>query len=431
MKKLHLVGIGGVGMSALAEALMDNGAEVSGSERFMDQGRPLPVLDVLRRQGTRIYPQDGSGITADLNAVVISTAIEPDNPDVIAATCLGIPIEHRAHALATALAGKRLIAIAGTCGKSTITGMVGHILEVAGFSPSVVNGAPCVNWHSTVRTGAVLRGTGNFCVVEVDESDKSLLTFQPEYALISNCSADHFCLEESEALFDTFLTQVSGSYIDGRHDTESIPEITESQWSCEFVFRGRVLTLPQPGRHNAINAWHAARIAEMVGIPATTSARALATFCGIKRRLELIGVRPDGVHVIDEYAHNTEKIRATLKTLQNRSERVLALWRPHGYGPLEKMLDSLTQMFTETMRPDDILFLLPVFDVGGSAKRTIQSDVLQQRLANLGVKCAFLPDHPAVIARIRQCVKPDDIIVTMGARDPELPETAVKLVANY
>lgn len=430
MNKLHLVGIGGVGMSALAEALLDTGAEVSGSERFLDQGRPLPVLDVLRRQGATILPQDGSGVSTDVSAVVVSTAIEPDNPDIVAAKRLGIPVEHRSQALANALAGKRLIAVAGTCGKSTITSMIGHILDVAGLSPAVVDGAPCVNWHSATRTGAVLRGTGDFCVVEVDESDKSLLNFFPEYALISNCSADHFCLEESEALFDTFLTQVSGSFLDGRHDTESVPEITESTWSCNFSFRGSVVTLPQPGRHNAVNAWHAARLAEMLGVSAATSARALATFHGIKRRLELIGVRPDGVHVIDEYAHNTEKIRATLQTLQSRSTRTLALWRPHGYGPLEKMLDSLTCMFTDTLRPDDRLFLLPVFDAGGSAKRTIQSDVLHRRLVEAGVRCELLPDHPAVIRRIRELVAPGDVIVTMGARDPDLPETALALVKS-
>ena len=427
MSKYHLVGIGGVGMSALAEALIDTGASVSGSERFLDQGRPLPVLDVLRRQGATILPQNGSGVTQDVDAVVISSAIEPDNPDLAVAARLGIPILHRSQALAKALSRKKLIAVAGTCGKSTITGMLGHILEVADLSPSVVNGAPCVNWCSSQRTGAVLRGGGEICVAEVDESDKSLLNFHPLHALISNCSEDHFCLTESNALFDKFITQVSGIIIDGRSDPEPIPEITEKEWSCEFPFRGRVITLPHPGRHNALNAWQACRMAENLGVSPDTCAKAMASFHGIKRRMELIGTMANGVRVIDEYAHNTEKIRAALKTLQARSTRTLALWRPHGYGPLEKMLDSLTAMFIETLRPDDILFLLPVFDAGGTAKRTIRSESLHACLVAAGVLCELLPDHASVINRIKALVAPGDIIVTMGARDPDITETAVAL----
>lgn len=429
MEKLHLVGIGGVGMSALAETLLDHGACVSGSDRFLDQGRLLPVLSTLRNQGIDIVPQNGSGVHSGLTAVVTSSAIESDNPDILAANRLGIPIKHRSNTLAETLAGKYLVAITGTCGKSTITPMLGHILDVADLAPTVVNGAPCVNWHTPQRTGAVLHGMGPHCVVEVDESDRSLLNFHPKTALVSNASADHFSLEETNALFDAFIAQVSGNVIDGRHDSERLPEITEHTWSSTFEFRNQVITLPQPGRHNAINAWQAARMSELLGVQAETTAKALATFKGIKRRLETIGIRSDGVRVIDEYAHNTEKIRATLITLKNRSTRTLALWRPHGYGPLEKMLESLTEMFIDTLRPDDHLFLLPVFDAGGSASRTIKTEMLQERLAAAGVKAEWLPDHAAAIMRINTLATSGDIIVTMGARDPDLPETAKALSA--
>ncbi|MGI5867919.1 MAG: UDP-N-acetylmuramate--L-alanine ligase [Kiritimatiellia bacterium] len=429
VNRYHLVGIGGVGMSALAEALLDTGAVVSGSERFLDQGHPLPVLDILRRQGARIHPQDGSGVASDLAAVVASSAIEADNPDLAAAAACGVPVVHRSQALAAALADRTLVAIAGTCGKSTITGMLGHILDVAGLDPAVVNGAPCVNWRSESRTGAVRRGSGSFCVVEVDESDRSLLNFRPAHALVSNCSADHFPLEESHALFDAFLAQVSGASLDGRHDAEPVPDIQELDWACTFTFRGSVVTLPLPGRHNAVNAWQAARMAEILGVPAEASARALASFRGISRRMELVGTRPDGVRVIDEYAHNPEKIRAALRTLQSRSARTLAIWRPHGYGPLKKMFDALVAMFAETLRPDDILFLLPVFDAGGTAARTIQSDTLRDALLEAGATCELVPDHPSLIERIDATAAPGDIIVTMGARDPDLPLTARALAS--
>ena len=430
MKSYHLIGIGGVGMSALAEALLDTGAAVSGSERFLDQGRALPVLDVLRRQGARIHPQDGSGVTDGLTAVVASSAIEPDNPDLAAAAARGVPVLHRSQALAAALAGRTLVAVTGTCGKSTITAMLGHILDVAGLEPAVVNGAACVNWCSETRTGAVLRGVGDLCVIEADESDRSLLNFHPAHALVSNCSADHFTLEASHALFDAFLAQASGACLDGRRDDEPVLEVREGDWSCDFDFRGRVVTLPQPGRHNAVNAWQAARMAEILGVPADVSARALASFRGIKRRMELVGTRADGVRVVDEYAHNTEKIRAALRTLQARSTRTLAVWRPHGYGPLAKMFDELVAMFAQTLRPGDVLFLLPVFDAGGTAARTIHSDALRDALLAAGTACELLTDHPSLIRRLRAMAAPGDVIVTMGARDPDLPLTA-SLVASH
>ncbi len=430
MKRYHLIGIGGVGMSALAEALLDAGAGVSGSERFLDQGRPPPVLDILRRQGARIAPQDGSGVVPGLTAVVASSAIESDNPDLVAAARLGVPVLHRSQALAAALDGRTLVAVAGTCGKSTITAMLGHILATAGLAPAVVNGAACVNWRSETRTGAVLRGTGSLAVIEADESDRSLLNFHPAHSLVSNCSADHFSLAETHALFDAFLAQTSGASLDGRRADEPEPTVEEGDWSCAFEFRGRVFTLPLPGRHNAVNAWQAARMAEILGVPAETSAQALAAFRGIQRRMELVGTRANGVRVVDEYAHNTEKIRAALRTLQARSRRTLAVWRPHGYGPLAKMFNELVAMFAETLRPDDILFLLPVFDAGGTASRTIQSDALRDALRATGAACELLPDHPALIRRLEALAAPGDVIVTMGARDPDLPLTAQALASR-
>jgi len=378
----HLIGIGGVGMSPLAEALLDAGCGVSGSDRFLDTGKPLPVFEILRSQGARIFPQDGSGITREKpDFVVRSTAIENDNPDIAAALAAGIPIVHRSVALASALAGKRLIAIAGTSGKSTITGMVGHILQHANFSPTVVNGAPIIS-----RTGGTsspyLHGDGAWAVVEVDESDKSLLNFTPEIALVANSSADHFPQGETDALFDEFLAKTTDAYIDGRAVFPKPPNITLRDWGSDFTCPPSISKFPNfqiskfslniPGHHNAVNAWQAARVAELAGVPPAVSAAALASFRGIKRRMELVGVAPDGTRVIDEYAHNTEKMRAALLALQPLSAQIIALWRPHGYGPLAAMMDALEVMFEKTLRPGDTLVLPPVYDAGGTARRDVQ-----------------------------------------------------------
>ena len=435
--RFHLIGIGGVGMSPLAEALLDAGHSVSGSDRFVDSGRRMPVFDALESQGAVIFPQDGSGIRcAQPDVVARSSAVEEDNPDIVAAARNGTPVVHRSVALAEALRGKRLVAIAGTCGKSTITGMVGHILDFAGLSPSVVNGAPCVGWVSPARTGAVLKGGGDLCVAEVDESDKSLLNFAPDFALVSNSSPDHFSQSETDALFDEFLAKPSlapraaarAAFIDGRKDAAA-PEIALTDWGSEFSYGGAEFALNIPGRHNAVNAWQAARLAELAGVPAARSSAALASFKGVKRRMELVGVAPDGTRIVDDYAHNTEKIRAALLALQPLAAQLVALWRPHGYGPLAKMMDELERMFAETLRPGDSLILPPVFDAGGTASRVVQSDALCARLAARGVDAHFAADGwGEAIAIAHAKLRPGAAAVTMGARDPDLPAAALEIL---
>lgn len=424
-KVIHLIGIGGVGMSALAELFVSLGYKITGSERFLDSGKRLPVLAALESQGVQLFPQNGEGIDpATTGAIVASTAIEADNPDIVAANRLGIPIFHRSMALAECLENHKLIAIAGTCGKSTTTAMVGHILVEAGLSPLVVNGAPVVNWRSQTRTGAVYPGSGVYAVAEVDESDKSLMNFSPTIAVITNCSADHFSLEETNSLFDDFSKRVKDKVIDGR--VEQIPEIIEGEWSVEFDYKCTHFVVPLPGKHNGENAYWAIRIAEQLGVELTIIASALKTFRGVARRLELVGIK-NGARIIDEYAHNTEKLRASIQTMQARGKRVLALWRPHGYAPLRKMFSALLEMFSETLRPTDMLYLLPVFDAGGTTSRTIQTDELAAALKMRGVNVEYVLTHDAAISSISPQLEPGVYVGVFGARDPELTETANKL----
>ncbi|MEI8244047.1 MAG: Mur ligase domain-containing protein, partial [bacterium] len=211
----HLVGIGGVGMSALAQALLDSGATVSGSDRLLDQGDATDTLQRLRGQGVALHPQDGSGVRAGAAGIILSTAIEKDNADLLRAQALDIPVLHRAAALAQVVAGRRLIAVTGTCGKSTVTAMAGWMLAGNGIDPVVVNGAAVVGWDEGGRVGSVRRGAGAWAVIEADESDRSLLVFDPEHAVITNASMDHFGLEETRQVFDRFRRRVRGTIIDG------------------------------------------------------------------------------------------------------------------------------------------------------------------------------------------------------------------------
>lgn len=412
-------------MSALAEAFLDAGRAVTGSDRFLDRGADVPALRALRARGVPLFPQDGSGVGPGTAAVVASTAVEPDNPDLRAASRLGIPVRRRADALAALLAGRRLVAVAGTSGKSTTTALLGHVLAEAGLDPTVVDGAACLNWRAPDRTGAVRAGApGGICVAEVDESDRSLLAFRPAAAILLNASADHFPLDETNALFDRFLSQVEpgGPVVDARGEPPVPCE--EGPWSVSFSFRGRRMEVPLPGAHHAQDAVLACRMALALGAPEEALAPALASFRGLARRMELAGVRADGLRVVDDYAHNTEKIRATLTALEERAPRLFAVWRPHGYAPLRKMRDDLAAMFRDTLRPDDRLVLLPVFDAGGTAARDVSSEDFAAQLRELGVpvECAATPAEAAALVSgsARGC----DLAVTLGARDPDLPRLA-------
>ncbi len=425
--RVHLAGIGGVGMSALAQALLDNGFEVSGSDRLLDSGDATDTLNRLRGQGAALHPQDGSGV-AGAARLVVSSAIEADNPDLDAARRAGVPVVHRAAQLAELAAGRRLIAVTGTCGKSTVTAILGWLLQEAGLDPAVVNGAGVVGWDGGGRIASVRRGAGAWLVIEADESDRSLMVFNPEHAIITNASADHFGREETLTLFSRFRERVTGVVIDGAGEAAAPGGARADGWCGHFIFAGTPFTVPLPGRHNIWNAWHAVRLAAALGIPAPALASGLATFRGVERRLQLTGSCA-GASVIDDYAHNPEKLAAAWSTLTAAFDRVATVWRPHGYGPLRKMMDDLEAVFARVVRPQDLLLVLPVYDMGGTADRSVNSDTLVARLAARGVPVRGVATLDEAEAALRAVAGLGTALVTCGARDPGLPRLAARLGA--
>ena len=420
---IHLVGIGGVGMSALAQAYLDAGHAVSGADRTLRAGGTrTPVLDALAAQGVRLFPDDGSGVDAATGQLVVSTAIEDANPDLAAARARGIPVVHRAAALSRLLASRKLVAVAGTCGKSTVTAILGHLLVECGFDPLVVNGAQIAGWdaHGT-RVGSVRKGAGEFAVAEVDESDKSLTAFKPYAAIVTNASADHYSKEEMDAVFDAFIRDMPGPVIDGR-DREGR--------ACRDL-ETAITSFPMPGAHNRANARLALAMACALGADPAQAAAALASFPGVERRLQRVGSLPCGdrqVAVFDDYAHNPEKLHAMWTTLAEAYPRgVAAVWRPHGYGPLRKMMDALAEMFRGVMRPQDALVLLPVYDAGGTADRSVNSDALASRLADASGAVVLVKDLKEAEDYLRARADAFGAIVTAGARDPGLPVLARRL----
>jgi len=429
IERVHIVGIGGVGMSALAQALLDSGVTVSGSDRLMDSGCSTPVLKCLESQQVALFPQDGSGIDTSVSRVVISSAIESSNPELLRAAELNIPVEHRATALARVVEGRPLVAVTGTCGKSSVTAMLGAILAGCGFDPLVVNGAAVTGWSANeTRIGSVRSGQG-IAVIEADESDKSLMAFHPDHAIITNASADHFDLKETLDLFDSFRSRISGSLIDGLNEGDLPEQIETDGWKSRFVYQGVPYMVPLPGLHNVHNAAHAVRMALALGADREQIGEALAAFKGIERRLQLTGYC-NGAAVIDDYAHNPEKLRAAWQTLSAVFPGGLcALWRPHGYGPLQKMMDDLVEMFSSVCNPEDILLLLPVYDAGGTALRVVSSEDLASKLVSKGVKVELVSDLKVAERRMRDLSVARGALVCFGARDPGLPRLAANLAA--
>lgn len=428
----HVAGVAGVGMSALAQVLLAQGFSVTGSDRYLDRGQDLPVLDKLRRSGVQLVPQDGSGVRADTAGVIVSTAIEPDNPDVAAAGRLGVPVIHRAAMLARLARDKRTVAVTGTAGKTTVTGMIGWVLEQAGLDPMVVNGGAVLNWFDEKTIGNVRLGRGATWVLEVDESDRSLLQFDPDWAVITNVSKDHFELAEVKSLFRQFAAKVKREVVGCYGAAPYPPAGFEPRLSAEgisFEYRGVTFESPLLGRHNAENALQCVLLCERLGLALPEISRALKTFRGIQRRLEWIG-QAGGVTVIDDYAHNPAKITAAWKALAPYFQRLIAVWRPHGFAPLALMLDELVRAFAALAGPRDRVLILPVYYAGGTAAATVDAPVLVERLTQAGVAAEAALNYEGLKQQLLAAARPGDALLFMGARDPFLPVFARRLLLD-
>ncbi len=421
-------------MNPLAQALLAQGCRVSGSDRYLDKGENLEVLQKLAKAGIRLVPQDGSGIKPGLEAVVVSTAIEKDNPDLAAAARLGIPVIHRSEMLAELAHGHRLVAITGTCGKTTVTGMTGWILEQAGADPTVINGGVLLNWLDEASIGNNRSGRSDLWVIEADESDRSLMRFEPDWAVITNISKDHFEAAEAEALFKAFAAKARRGVVGcfGSDASRPIPGDFKPALSAEgssFEYRGTTFHVPLPGAHNAENALHSIMICEKLGVGLDTIAAALRSFKGIQRRLESVG-SSKGVAVFDDHAHNPAKITAAWNTLQPFHKRIIAVWRPHGFGPLALMADELADAFARLSRACDAVYILPVYFAGGTANRTMTSKLFVEQLKKKGAPAEYVDGYDELMARLMAKTKTGDAVLFMGARDPGLPVFARRFLAE-
>lgn len=444
--RFHYAGIGGSGMSALAQYQAMRGGRVSGSDRGFDRGERPEARRKLEALGIALAPQDGSGVEGAA-ALVVSTAVEEEVPDVAAARRLGIPVVHRSEMLAHWVASTRSIAVSGTSGKSTVVAMVFEALRGAGRDPSVITGGDLVCLEEEGLWGNAWAGGSDLLVVEADESDGSLVRYRPAIGVALNLTRDHKTEAEVLAMFEVLRRRTRERFVCG--DDAALESLREGSLvfgtgeraevragaialepdASAFTVGDVPVRLPVPGRHNVENALAALAIGRALGVPADAMAPALARFRGVGRRFQSLGVAR-GVEVVDDFAHNPAKIAAALATAHARAARVLAVFQPHGYGPTRFLREDLVEVFSTRMRPDDRLWMLEVFYAGGSAVRDFSAADLVADIADRGAGAAFAPSRADLLARLEAEARPGDLVLVMGARDPSLTALARELLGR-
>lgn len=445
-------------MLPLALILLEQGHIIEGSDRSNDQGRTPEKFDYLRRRGIRLWPQDGSGITDPDQIVVASAAVEETVPDIASANRVGAIRLTRAGLLSRLFnaAGLR-IGIAGTSGKSTITGMISWILHEAGSAPTVMNGAVMKNFQSPdTLFASSLVGDGRVFVTEVDESDGSIAGYDPDIAVISNISLDHKSLDELRSLFSGFA-QRAGQVVLNLDNSEtaslaahfpgaiswsldraeadfSAHDIHPSPAGIRFTACQRAthetatVHLAMPGRHNVSNALAAIAACSLCGVSLAEAAAALSRFEGMSRRFDVIGTA-GGVTVIDDFGHNPDKIAATLRTVREFPGRVLVMFQPHGFGPLKKMRRELAACFADTLQAGDVLLMPEPVYFGGTVDRSVGSGELASDIRALGAEALACSDRDECFSQLVRLAHPGDRIIVMGARDDTLTLFARDLLA--
>ncbi|NCB39663.1 MAG: UDP-N-acetylmuramate--L-alanine ligase [Erysipelotrichia bacterium] len=434
------VGIGGMGMSGLAKILHSAGFCVAGSDRNLDGD----YCRRLRDLGVKIYPQDGagpelfmqqSGLGAKDFCVVKSTAVENQVPDVQTAERLGIAQIMRSDLLAMMFNEKKGIAIGGTAGKTTTTGLVAWILQHAGKQPSCAVGGIIAGLDTNA-----FRGKGPHFVIEADESDGSIVKYRPWISVVTNISRDHKTLDELNGLFTDFLnnTAADGLRLVCAEDqnaanlqkvcsagvkTYGITEKADYQAeavhmnadSAVFKVNNIEFTVRMPGEHNVLNALAAIAVTNMCGLELEEIADSLRAFPGMKRRFEKIGTA-SGITVVDDFAHNPAEIAAAVRAARKASKRRFIVYQPHGFGPTSFTRDDLIEVFS-ALKDDEFLFLDDIFYGGGTVNRDVTSEEIVKAVRQRFKNAWYTGSREEIIARITCEAQSGDMVLVMGARD--------------
>ena len=437
------VGIAGAGMSAIAQYLQGTGLQVSGSDRFFNEGKAGDIKAKLEAIGIRCFKQTGDGITAATDLVVVSTAIEDTVIEVKKAKELGIPIIRRSELLALIAATRKTIAIGGTSGKSTTTGMLFDIMKYAGKQPSVISGAGLVDLIKKGRIGNAFVGAGEWLIIEADESDGSIVQYHPEIGVLLNIEKDHKELSELEKLFGTFsnnsrqftvnrsnaharklsVNPKNDFCVDGTDPGAGFQAtgFRQNGFHISFDLNGQHFELNILGRHNMENAVAATSAAFLAGVSLADAAAALRQYEGIYRRAQVLGQK-NGVWVVDDFAHNPAKCAAAITACQPVANKVVAWFQPHGYTPTKFLRKEFVQEIAAALRGQDEIWMSEIFYAGGTATKDISALDLINDIKALGKNAYFAADRNLFLKQARSHLSAGTVLLMMGARDPSLEQ---------
>ncbi|MBI2469859.1 MAG: UDP-N-acetylmuramate--L-alanine ligase [Planctomycetes bacterium] len=438
---VYFIGIGGIGMSAVARILLKEGCVVAGSDT-----RTSSLTLTLEKMGARINTrQDGSLMPLETDMVVISAAISEDNPDLKTARKMGIRVVKYSQILGSLMREKRGIAISGTHGKTTTSAMISNILKTAGLDPTFVIGGevPDIGGNSHL-------GMGDLFVAEACEYDRSFLNLVPQVGVITNIEEDHLDYYENiEKIINAFgdfasLISKEGLLVVNNHDKNILRAMQKancrvetyslddaSDWQGKIISSGNGInrfsifrrnsffadfTLKIPGSHNILNALAATAVCTFIGVDKDSIKTALASFSGAKRRFQIIGVK-NNITVIDDYAHHPTEIRVTLKAARELypGKKIWCVFQPHQYSRTRHLLRGFAKSFQDANK---VLFA----DIYASRdtdyeKTTMNSMRLCEETRNAGVDVQYIPQLGEIVRVLSSDVKPDDVVITMGAGD--------------
>jgi len=440
---IHFVGIGGIGMSGIAEVLINLGYTVQGSDASDSAN-----VKRLRDRGAKVAVGHKAENLGDAEVVVVSTAIKRDNPELAAARARRLPVVRRAEMLAELMRLKRCVAIAGTHGKTTTTSMVATLLDAGGFDPTVINGGIINAYGTNARLGA-----GDWMVVEADESDGTFLKLPADVAIVTNVDAEHLDhFKTFAAVQDAFLAFIDNvpfygfavmctdhpivQRLVGRVEDRRIitygenPQAdvrlsgldhAEGRSRFSVAFRNRAgetvhtisdLVLPMPGRHNALNATSAVAVAHELGIPDDAIRKALAGFGGVKRRFTRVG-EWNGAIIIDDYGHHPVEIAAVLRAARESTKgQVIAIVQPHRYTRLQSLFEPFSTCFNDA----DAVIVAEVYAAGEAPIEGVDRDHLVAALRARGHRNVIpLPGAGALAGIVKGLAKPGDYVVCLGA----------------
>lgn len=437
------VGIAGTGMSAIAQYLRGIGKEVSGSDRLFNDQHKMLIQEQFEKQGIRCFFQDASGVTSDVDVLVVSTAIEESNVEYQKALQLNIPIVKRSELLASISRTKRTIAVGGTSGKSTTTAMIFHILEQNGVSPSIMSGAGLTSLQEKGLPGNAWVGKSDWLVIEADESDGSIVNYTSEIALLLNMDRDHKEYDELTELFKTFRSHTTDRFIVNQsHPKSKALSVNKSydfglEADCGFVganFRqegfsisfecnGVPVKMPVIGHHNMENALAAIACCCAVGVSLENCVRSLGEYRGIYRRTQLTGLK-NGVTVIDDFAHNPAEVVCAIRACQTVGKRLFAWFQPHGFGPLKFMHRELECEVVQALRPEDYFVLSDVYYAGGTVNREVTTADVVREIEKTSNQVLYFADRKEMLPYLKEHVKEGDVVLVMGARDTTLSDFA-------